>query len=115
MLVMRDLSHAYPFRPFGEDGGRSNFFTVLCDPADCDPTAATARHKWRGGQWLPYTSGAGDRIRQDLQALEQKLQDVADLRRIWIGKRQPFMARHLERLAFIDETSVKTNMAKTTG
>ncbi len=25
------------------------------------------------------------------------------------------MARHLERLAFIDETSVKTNMAKTTG
>jgi hypothetical protein len=40
---------------------------------------------------------------------------VADLRRIWIGKRQPFMARHLERLAFIDETSLKTNMAKTTG
>ena len=30
-------------------------------------------------------------------------------------KRQPFMASHLERLAFIDETSVKTNMAKTTG
>ena len=40
---------------------------------------------------------------------------MADLRRIWIGKRQPFMANHLERLAFIDETSVKTNMAKTTG
>jgi len=40
---------------------------------------------------------------------------VADLRRIWIGKRQPFMANHLERLVFIDETSVKTNMAKTTG
>ena len=30
-------------------------------------------------------------------------------------RRQPFMANHLERLAFIDETSVKTNMAKTTG
>lgn len=40
---------------------------------------------------------------------------MADRRRIWIGKRQPFMARHLERLAFIDETSVKTNMVKTTG
>ena len=52
--------------------------------------------------------------KKDLQALEQKRQDVADLRRIWIGKRQPFMARHLERLAFIDETSVKTNMSKTT-
>lgn len=37
------------------------------------------------------------------------------MRRIWIGKRQPFMASHLERLAFIDETSVKTNMTKTSG
>ncbi len=40
---------------------------------------------------------------------------MADLRQVWITKRQPFMANHLERLAFIDETSVKTNMAKTTG
>lgn len=49
------------------------------------------------------------------QALEQKRKDVANLRHIWITKRQPFLTRHLERLAFIDETSVKTNMAKTTG
>jgi hypothetical protein len=40
---------------------------------------------------------------------------VADLRRIWIGKRQPFMAMHLERQVFIDETSFKTNMVKNTG
>lgn len=40
---------------------------------------------------------------------------MADLRRIWIAKRQPFMANHLERLMFIDETSVKTNMSKVTG
>ncbi len=60
-------------------------------------------------------TGWGCRTKKDLQALEQKRKDVADLRRIWITKRQPFMARHLERLAFIDETSVKTNMAKTTG
>ncbi|MGS4947393.1 hypothetical protein ACVDG3_18095, partial [Meridianimarinicoccus sp. RP-17] len=53
--------------------------------------------------------------KKDLQALEQKRRDVADLRHIWITRRQPFMARHLERLAFIDETSVKTNMVKTTG
>lgn len=53
--------------------------------------------------------------KKDLQALEQKRGDVAALRRIWIGKRQTFMRNHLERLAFIDETSVKTNMAKTTG
>jgi transposase len=40
---------------------------------------------------------------------------VRDARRIWISKRQHFMASHLERLAFIDETSLKTNMVKTTG
>lgn len=40
---------------------------------------------------------------------------MAALRHVWITKRQPFMANHLERLAFLDETSVKTNMAKTTG
>lgn len=40
---------------------------------------------------------------------------MANLCRIWIGKRQPFKARQLERLAFIDETSLKNNMAKTTG
>ena len=54
-------------------------------------------------------------MKKDLQALEQKLKDVAAKRRIWITKRQPFMVNHLERLAFIDETSVKTNMTKTTG
>ena len=54
-------------------------------------------------------------MKKDLQALEQKRKDVAAKRRIWISKRQPFMVNHLERLAFIDETSVKTNMAKTTG
>ena len=39
----------------------------------------------------------------------------AALRHVWIARRQPFMANHLERLAFIDETGVKTNMTKTTG
>lgn len=53
--------------------------------------------------------------KKDLQALDQKRQDVANLHRIWIRKRQPFMARHLERLAFIDETSLKTYKAKATG
>lgn len=40
---------------------------------------------------------------------------MARLRQIWILKRQPFMAKHLTRLAFIDETAIKTNMVKTTG
>lgn len=40
---------------------------------------------------------------------------MREARRVWISRRQPFMASHLERLAFIDETSLKTNMVKTTG
>jgi transposase len=41
--------------------------------------------------------------------------DVARARTFWITRRQSFMRNHLERLAFIDETSLKTNMIKTTG
>ena len=41
--------------------------------------------------------------------------DVARARTFWISRRQTFMRNHLERLAFIDETSLKTNMLKTTG
>ena len=36
-------------------------------------------------------------------------------RAIWITRRQPFMRNHLERLIFIDETSLKTNMTKAAG
>ena len=41
--------------------------------------------------------------------------DVARARRFRVALRQPFMRNHLEKLAFIDETSLKTNMVKTTG
>ncbi len=34
---------------------------------------------------------------------------------MWIARRQPFMKKFLERLIFIDETGLKTNMAKLTG
>ena len=53
--------------------------------------------------------------KKDLRAIEQKRPDVALARQIWIGQRQPFMRNMLTRLAFIDETSLKTNMAKMTG
>jgi len=59
--------------------------------------------------------GLGLSHKKTVQALEQKRKDVAGLRHVWIARRQPFMANHLERLAFIDETAIKTNMAKTTG
>ncbi len=40
---------------------------------------------------------------------------VARERHIWIVHRQPFMAHMLERIGFLDETWLKTNMTKTTG
>jgi hypothetical protein len=47
---------------------------------------------------------------------------VALARQVWIGRRQPFMGNMLTRLAIIDEpnvhaseTSLKTNITKTTG
>lgn len=39
--------------------------------ATYDPTAATARHKWRGGQWLLSTPGAKFKIRQDIRKWPQ--------------------------------------------
>lgn len=40
---------------------------------------------------------------------------LADLRHIRFSTRQPLMANHLKRLAFIDETLVRTSIATTTG
>ena len=40
---------------------------------------------------------------------------MAERRRVWVGTFQPDMADMLERLVFIDETSLKTNLVKTTG
>ena len=40
---------------------------------------------------------------------------MALARQVWIGQRQPFMRNMLTRIGFIDETSLKTNMVKTTG
>jgi hypothetical protein len=48
-------------------------------------------------------------------ASEQKRPDVREARHVWITRRQPFMRNLLPRIGFIDETSLKTNMAKTTG
>ena len=68
---MRALSHAYPFRPVVKTAVDQTTKPALKDPAAYDPTAATARHRWRGGQWLPNTPGAASSIRQagELRAL----------------------------------------------
>ena len=48
-------------------------------------------------------------------ANEQLRPDVAERRRVWIEDRQPDMANMLERLVFIDETSLRTNLVKASG
>ena len=60
-------------------------------------------------------TGLASAIKKTLLATEQMRPDVALARRFWITRRQPYMRNHLEKLAFIDETSLKTNMIKTTG
>ena len=62
-----------------------------------------------------HQRGLGLTHKKDLRAIEPKRPDVVLARRTWIGQRQPFMRNMLTRMAFIDETSLKTNMAKTTG
>jgi transposase len=48
-------------------------------------------------------------------AEECRRPDVARARRDWIARRQPIMRRAPERLVFIDETSVKTNLTRLRG
>ena len=90
--------------------GESTLDEFVLDPRP-RPTASRSTAPLFGGR----RTLSGRRMKQDLQALEQKRKDVADRRHIRITKRRPFMADHLERLAFIEATSVKTNMAKPPG
>lgn len=87
---------------------------VTLDELVCALAAEHGISAHRVSVWR-FLRGLGLTHKKDLQAVEQKRPDVRDARRIWIGKRQPFMASHLERLMFVDETSLKTNMVKTTG
>ena len=60
-------------------------------------------------------TGLASAIKKTLLASEILRPDIAERRRVWIETRQPEMANMLERLVFIDETSLKTNLVKTTG
>lgn len=53
--------------------------------------------------------------KKTLLASEILRPEVAERRRAWVETFQPDIANMLERLAFIDETSLKTNPVKTTG
>ncbi|WP_433458839.1 transposase [Pseudochelatococcus sp.] len=53
--------------------------------------------------------------KKSLVADERRRADIALARADWIERRQPFMQRKPERLVFIDETSVKTNLTRLRG
>jgi transposase len=57
----------------------------------------------------------GFTYKKTLLASEKERADVKAARRTWCDRRQPFMRRQPERLVFIDETSVKTNMTPLRG
>ena len=59
--------------------------------------------------------GSASAIKKTLLANEILRPDVAERRRVWVETRQPGLSKALERLVFIDETSLKTNLVKTTG
>ena len=69
-------------------------------------------HRGSVGKWLHRL---GLNHKKTLLASEQLRPDVAERRRDWVEARQPEMANKLEMLVFIDETSLKTNLIKTTG
>ena len=60
-------------------------------------------------------TGLASAIKKTLLASEILRPDVAERRKAWVETRQPDMANMLEMLVFIDETSLKTNLVKTTG
>ena len=62
-----------------------------------------------------FSAGLECHTGKDLRASEQKRPDVTRYREVCKARRQPFMLDHLERLVFVDDTSLKTNMTKTTG
>ena len=78
----------------------------------CGVNAASTSSGRPSGDWF---IGSACHTKKDLRASEQKRPDEAKDRAIWKARRQPFMRDHLERLVFIDETSLKTNMIKAAG
>jgi len=69
-------------------------------------------HRASVGTWLHRL---GLSHKKTLLAGEIRRPEVAKARHIWRAHRQPFMRNMLEWLAFIDMTSLKTNLIKTTG
>ncbi len=69
-------------------------------------------HRGAVGKWLHRL---GLSHKKTLLASEILRPEVAERRKAWVEAFQPDMSNMLEILVFIDETSLKTNLVKTTG
>ena len=69
-------------------------------------------HRGSVGKWL-HRLGLGHK--ETLLASEILRPEVAERRKVRVETFQPDMANMLERLVFIDQSSLKTNLVKTTG
>ena len=128
LIKLRQETGSLAPRPQGNGGGHGKPFGVTnwieariaakgeitLDELATELAGTHGIHVHRGTVWRTLR-GLGLTHKKHLQALEQKRKDVAGQRHIRIAKRQRFMANPLERLAFVDEPSVKTNRTKTTG
>jgi len=66
-------------------------------------------------RWANGCTGLGRAIKKTLLASEILLPEVAERRRTWIETHRSDTGNMLERLVFSDDTSLKTNLVKTTG
>lgn len=66
----------------------------------------------KSARWL-HRLGVSDNKKQLVSEILRP--NVAETRRVWDETRQHDIANMLERLVFIDETSLNTNLVKTTG
>jgi transposase len=68
------------------------------------------RHPCRG-----FYAKPGSPIKKTLLAEERARSHIANMRNVWIHKRQPIMRAMPQRLAFIDETSTTTRLTRLRG
>lgn len=80
--------------------------------AEIAAVAGVTVHRASVGRWLHRL---GLSHKKTLLASEILRPDVAERRRVWVETHQHDMANMLARLVCIDETSMKTNLFKTTG
>ena len=127
MVPLKQATGSLGDKPLGNGGGHGKLAGVvgwikrrITGKRDQTPDERADLRDGPGCQGSPHLglalpARARSDTQKDLRAVEQRRPDVAAARQVWINYRQPFMRNMLTRLAFTDQTWLKTNMAKTTG